>query len=86
MRSFACGALAALAILASAGRARAQSSYVEHRTNEMQQVTFVDDPMGAVANDPIGTQLWAFHPPRRFDLMRPRCGFVPEMLKSVENM
>jgi hypothetical protein len=86
MRSFVCGALAALALVGSAGPARAQNSYVEHRTSQGQQITFEDDPMGAVANDPVGTQLLGFHPPRRFDLMRPRCGFVPEMLKSIESM
>jgi hypothetical protein len=87
MRSFACGALLACAIVALAGQARAQdSTYVEKKTSDGQDIRFRDDPVGAIANNPIGSQFTGFHPPKRFDLMRPRKTFVPEMLKSVENM
>jgi hypothetical protein len=87
MRSFVCGALLAGALVALAGQARAQeSTYVEKKTSDGQDVRFRDDPIGALGNDPIGSQLTGFHPPRRFDLMRPRKTFVPEMLKSIENM
>jgi hypothetical protein len=87
MRKLACGALLACALVALAGQASAQeSTYVEKKTSEGQDVRFKDDPVGAIANDPIGAQLSSWHPPKRFDLMRPRLTFVPQMLKSVENM
>jgi hypothetical protein len=87
MRRFAYGAVLACAFVALAGPARAQtSSYVERKTTDGQDIRFVDDVVGALANDPIGAQLTTWHPPRRFDLMRPRKTFVPEMLKSIENM
>jgi hypothetical protein len=89
MRVFACGALLASALVALAGPASAQqpqSTYVEKKSAEGQDIRFGDDPLGALANDPIGAQLTGFHPPRRYDLMRPRTTFVPQMLKSVEAM
>jgi hypothetical protein len=87
MRRFASAALVVGAALALAGPARAQSPiYVERKTADGQDVRFKDDPVAALANDPIGAQLSGWHPPRRFDLMRPRKTFVPEMLKSIENM
>jgi hypothetical protein len=49
-------------------------------------VRFRDDPLTALAGNPVGAQLTGFHPPRRFDLMRPRKTWVPELLKSVESL
>ena len=87
MRKTACGALLACALVALAGQASAQdSTYVEKKTSDGQDIRFKDDPVGALGNNPIGAQLSGFHPPKRFDLMRPRFTFVPEMLKSVEYM
>jgi len=90
MRHVACGALLACALVALAAPASAQSSsdsgYVEKKTEAGQDIRFKDDPIGALGNDPVGAQITAWHPPRRFDLLRPRQTFVPEMLKSVENM
>ena len=93
MRAFACGALLACATFALAGSASAQTTtettkpgYTERITSEGQDIRFGDDPLGALSNDPIGAQLTGFHPPRRYDLMRPRTTFVPQMLKTVENM
>lgn len=87
MRQFACGALLACALVALAGQASAQeSTYVEKKTSDGQDVRFKDDPVAALGNNPIGAQLSGFHPPKRFNLMRPRKTFVPEMLKSIENM
>jgi hypothetical protein len=75
---------------ASAPAARAQtpstSTYVEHATSDGQDVRFTDDPLTALAGDPVGAQLTGFHPPRRFNLMPPRTTFVPEMLKTVEHL
>ena len=87
MRAKACGALLAGALFGLAGMAHAdESTYVEHKTDGGQDVRFRDDPMSAIAGNPVGAQLTGFHPPRRFDLMRPRKTWVPELLKSVENM
>jgi hypothetical protein len=87
MRQIACGALLACAFVALAGQARAQdSTYVEKKTADGQDIRFTDDLVGAPTNDPLGSQFRGFHPPKRFDLMRPRKTFVPEMLKSIENM
>jgi hypothetical protein len=87
MRFTACAALLAGALVALAGQASAQeSTYVEKKTSDGQDVRFRDDPIGALTRDPIGSQLSGFHPPKRFDLMRPRKTWIPEMLKSIENM
>ena len=63
-----------------------ESTFVEKKTADGQDVRFRDDPVSALAGDPIGAQLTGFHPPRRFDLMRPRYTFVPEMLKSIVDL
>jgi hypothetical protein len=87
MRITACGALLACALVAYASPALAQgSTFVEKKTADGQDVRFIDDPVSALAGNPIGAQLTGFHPPRRFDLMRPRFTFVPEMLHSIVNM
>jgi len=93
MRHVACGALLACALFALATPASAQSpapasdfGYVEKKTDDGQDIRFKDDPLPALGNDPVGSQVTAWHPPRRFDLMRPRKTFVPEMLKSIENI
>ena len=67
--------------------AGAQSSgYVEHRTQAGQAVSFDDDPLGALPSSAVGALLGGFHSAKRFDLMRPRATFVPELLKAVEKM
>ncbi|HEY5240955.1 MAG TPA: hypothetical protein VIJ22_05800 [Polyangiaceae bacterium] len=87
MRIIACGALLACALTALASPALAQdSTFVEKKTHDGQDIRFPDDPLSALAGNPIGAQLSGFHPPRRFDLLRPRFTFVPEMLKSVEHL
>jgi hypothetical protein len=90
MRIVACGALFACALVALAAPALAQpaqeTTFTEQKTPEGQDVRFEDDPVSALAGNPIGAQLTGFHPPRRFDLMRPRWTFVPEMLKSIVDM
>ena len=81
----------ALLVLAGTAQAqtqqqRADTTYVEHKSSDGQDIRFRDDPMTALAGNPVGAQLTGFHPPRRFDLMHPRNTFVPELLKSVEHM
>jgi hypothetical protein len=83
----AAGVLAASSAAPAPARAEEpKSGYVEKKTSGGQFVGFDDDPLSAVTNDPIGTQLRGVHPPRRFQLMRPRIHFVPELLKTVEAM
>jgi hypothetical protein len=61
--------------------------YVEKKSSDGNDVTFIDaDTLSAEGLGPIGSQIIGFHPPRRFLLLRPRLQFVPEMLKTVENM
>jgi len=87
MRIIACGALLTCALIALASPALAQdSTFVEKKSADGQDVRFKDDPVSALAGNPVGEQLTGFHPPRRFDLLRPRWTFVPEMLKSVEHL
>ena len=78
--------LGALLGLSGTAQAQTESTYVEKKTNDGQDIRFKDDPMSALAGNPVGAQLTGFHPPRRFDLMHPRNTFVPELLKSVEHM
>jgi hypothetical protein len=90
MRIIACGALIACALVALASPALAQDrtdkTFVEKKTADGQDVRFGDDPLSALGGNPIGAQLTGFHPPRRFDLLRPRNTFVPELLKSIEHI
>jgi hypothetical protein len=86
MRRLAIGALLAGALVAFAGAARADDDYKESKTDDGQGIIFKDDPLSALTNNPIGAQLTGFHPPHRFQLMHPRVTFVPQMLKTVENM
>jgi hypothetical protein len=87
MRAAARCALLAAALLGLARTAHAdETTYQEKKTGDGQDIRFRDDPMTAIAGNPVGAQLTGFHPPRRFDLMRPRKTWVPELLKSVENL
>jgi len=87
MRTIVSSALVAIALVTLAGAASAQeSTFVEHKTSDGQDVRFKDDPMTALAGNPVGSQLSGFHPPKRFDLMPPRTTFVPQLLKSVEHL
>jgi hypothetical protein len=90
-RCIVCGALFAGALVAFAATASAQdstsaSTFVESKTADGQDIRFKDDPMSALAGNPVGAQLSGFHPPHRFNLMPPRTSFVPQLLKSVEHL
>jgi hypothetical protein len=86
MRAIACGALLASALICVVGEARADesSTFVESKAQDGQSVIFKDDPLAAGGLGPMGDQMKGFHPPKRFELIRPRASFVPELLKSVE--
>jgi hypothetical protein len=51
-----------------------------------QTVKFCDDPMQAAGLGPMGDTLVVRPTAARMNLLRPRTQFVPEMLKSVENI
>jgi hypothetical protein len=86
MHFIVCSALLAGALVVFAGTAMAQeSTFVEKSTADGQDIRFKDDPMSAIAGNPVGAQLSGFHPPHRFNLMPPRTSFVPQLLKSVEH-
>jgi hypothetical protein len=85
MRLFPWCALVGCVVFAFAGDALAQDAgYVEQRTAQGQDVRFVDDPLDGVAHDAIGAQITAWITARRFQLVRPRQNFVPELLRGVE--
>jgi hypothetical protein len=87
MRAIACGALLASALVCVVGEVRAEessSTFVESKAQDGQSVIFKDDPLSGGGLGPMGDQLKGFHPPKRFELIRPRASFVTELLKSVE--
>jgi hypothetical protein len=71
---------------AKATVAPAKKGFVETRTDAGADVTFDDDQALGDALDPYADIVKARPPAARFNLLRPRTNFVPEMLKSVENM
>jgi hypothetical protein len=76
----------ALALLLSAASAHAQSGVRSDWTREGGAHVFLDeDVLGSTAG-PLGGQLRVRPPARRVTLIRPRTSWVPEMLKSVEQM
>lgn len=62
------------------------SEYTEQRVDGGSVVTFPGDALPGDPNDPYGGVVRP--PPRvmRLGLIRPRMNFVPELLKSVENL
>jgi hypothetical protein len=62
------------------------SDYTEQRVEGGSVVTFPGDELPGDPNDPYGGVVRV--PPRvlRVGLIRPRMNFVPELLKSVENL
>jgi hypothetical protein len=79
------GALLACGLVGLAREALAQDSgFVERQTKEGQDVRFEDDPLGALPLGTVGNIFDGHRYTRRFELIRPRSTFVPEMLKNVE--
>ncbi len=89
------GALAVVLCASSAAYAQQPTSpsrtivtqdYKEQQLEGNQVVTFGDDKLLPSDSDPYGAVI---HPPPRVlrvGLIRPRANFVPELLKSVENL
>lgn len=86
MRSLlAAGAAAACLLVTSAALADAPD-YVDQVDKDGQRVVFKDDPMSATGSDPNVARITVRPTAARITLLRPRVHFVPEMLKSVENL
>lgn len=80
MLAWATGAMVALA--ASSALAQAQ----EQASDEGYGYTFDDDPLNAGGFGPNDATIRVRARAARTTLIRPRTSFVPEMLKSVENL
>jgi hypothetical protein len=63
-----------------------KSTYSEQKTDNGANIVFDDDKALGTAYDPFADIVKG--PPRgaRMMLLRPRYNFIPEMLKSVENL
>ena len=62
------------------------SGFSEQTTDGGRNVVFDDDRALGTAYDPFADIVRARPPAARVNLLRPRYNFVPEMLKSVENL
>lgn len=62
------------------------SDYTEQRLEGNQVVTFPGDPLPGDTNSAYGFTLRRPPGVLRAGLIRPRVNFVPELLKSVENL
>jgi hypothetical protein len=79
------GAVAAVAIVFSASSAFAQDAS-EGEDGDGYGYEFTDDPLSAGGFGPNDATIRVRPGPVRRTLIRPRTSFVPEMLKSVENL
>lgn len=85
------GAVAALAIVLSSSAAFAQEGRQAAKSTEGggddgYGYEFADDPLTAGGFGPNDATIRVRPGPVRRTLIRPRTSFVPEMLKSVENL
>jgi hypothetical protein len=60
--------------------------YTEEHVDGNQVVTFGGDPLPGDTNDPYFGVIRPISHVLRAQLLRPRLNFVPELLKSVENL
>lgn len=74
--------IASLGVLLIASEAMAQSK----KKDEGYGYEFSDDPLNAGGFGPNDATIRVRPGPVRTTLIRPRTSFVPEMLKSVENL
>jgi hypothetical protein len=87
-------ATAALLVLGSSETAQAQApkttiktaEYSEQNVNGDQVVKFTGDELAAATDGPYGNILRRLPGVIHAGLIRPRVNFVPELLKSVENL
>jgi hypothetical protein len=74
----------AVALMLAAGVASAQTT--ESKTDDGYGYSFDDDPLNAGGFGPNDATIRVRARAARTTLIRPRTSFVPEMLKSVENL
>lgn len=80
-------AVSALGILLLAGTASAQAAGGDKKAGDQGYgYEFSDDPLNAGGFGPNDATIRVRPGPVRTTLIRPRTSFVPEMLKSVENL
>lgn len=80
------GWLVGLAVVAVAPSALAQKKPAAESSDEGYGYTFEDDPLSAGGFGPNDATIRVRAKAARTTLIRPRTSFVPEMLKSVENI
>jgi hypothetical protein len=83
--AIACPTLAS-AQTGGAANAPKASGFSEQSVDGGRNVVFDDDRALGTAYDPFADLVRAKPPAARVNLLRPRYNFVPEMLKSVENL
>lgn len=76
----------AVAVMFAAGAAAAQNEITESKTDDGYGYSFDDDPLNAGGFGPNDATIRVRARAARTTLIRPRTSFVPEMLKSVENL
>jgi len=77
----------AVALSLAAGAASAQQKEItESKTDDGYGYSFDDDPLNAGGFGPNDATIRVRAKAARTTLIRPRTSFVPEMLKSVENL
>jgi hypothetical protein len=76
--------IAAVSVMSVASEAMAQGS--KPKKEEGYGYEFSDDPLNAGGFGPNDATIRVRPGPVRTTLIRPRTSFVPEMLKSVENL
>jgi hypothetical protein len=82
---FAVGLTVGFAVFAFTAAASAQANKTED-TDDGYGYTFDDDPLAAGGFGPNDATIRVRQRAARTTLIRPRTSFVPEMLKSVENL
>ncbi len=79
-------AVAAMGVLLFTTEALAQGKAAGGKKEEGYGYEFSDDPLAAGGFGPNDATIRVRPGPVRTTLIRPRTSFVPEMLKSVENL
>jgi hypothetical protein len=78
--------IAAVGVLLMASEALAQGARGGGKKDDGYGYEFSDDPLNAGGFGPNDATIRVRPGPVRTTLIRPRTSFVPEMLKSVENL
>jgi hypothetical protein len=79
-------AAAAPAAAAQPGRGSGRAAASATKKEEGYEYSFTDDPLAAGGLAPNDATIRVRPGPVRSTLIKPRTSFVPEMLKSVENL